>query len=329
MSGQTSQWEKYVVFIILGGLALVSLPRLFSSPESQSEPSQVSQPGGSSTPEQVLSPPAPSTTVPPAEKTDNQSVEVSDPPKPVDPVVAAQSMYNPGNPPPISDQLFTNVSTIQPGQWIIRSRGAIAVTGYGEMEKIELDTWDPINGRIIFATLMMQNHSKMTDNFIFDDFRLQDGQGRTYSEITESTYTAWREHLGFGMRGDDYYPGEVRKEVVAFIVAPDASDFTLTWRFGSIPLSGHKSASESPESIASKASTFVPSSSTKRIVQAADGYANLRSQPSTEVASVSQIKNGTQVTVVGKQTNDSGQLWYRVEVNGQSGWIYSELLRSS
>lgn len=70
-------------------------------------------------------------------------------------------------------------------------------------------------------------------------------------------------------------------------------------------------------------------SSTSYIVQAGDGYANLRSQPSTEVASVSQIKNGTQVTVVDKQTNDSGQLWYRVEVNGQSGWIFSELLRSS
>lgn len=69
-------------------------------------------------------------------------------------------------------------------------------------------------------------------------------------------------------------------------------------------------------------------SSIKRIVQAGDGYANLRSQPSTEVAAIAQINNGTEVTVLGEQTNGSGQLWYRVEVNGQTGWMFSGLLRS-
>jgi uncharacterized protein YgiM (DUF1202 family) len=45
------------------------------------------------------------------------------------------------------------------------------------------------------------------------------------------------------------------------------------------------------------------------------------------VAAIAQINNGTEVTVLGEQTNGSGQLWYRVEVNGQTGWMFSELLR--
>jgi hypothetical protein len=69
-----------------------------------------------------------------------------------------------------------------------------------------------------------------------------------------------------------------------------------------------------------------PSSST-RIVQAGEGYANLRNEPSTEVTSLQQVPNGTSVNILSEQTNSSGQLWYKVEVNGQVGWIYSELLK--
>ena len=69
-----------------------------------------------------------------------------------------------------------------------------------------------------------------------------------------------------------------------------------------------------------------PSSST-RIVQAGEGYANLRNEPSTEIASLQQVPNGTSVNILSEQTNSSGQLWYKVEVNDQVGWIYSELLK--
>ncbi|WP_143467850.1 SH3 domain-containing protein [Leptolyngbya ohadii] len=70
-----------------------------------------------------------------------------------------------------------------------------------------------------------------------------------------------------------------------------------------------------------------PSSSQDRIVQAEDGYANLRIQPSTEVETIAKISNGTSVKILAKQTNSSEQLWYQVQVNGQTGWIYSELLK--
>ncbi|MCC5660220.1 SH3 domain-containing protein [Nostoc sp. XA010] len=69
-----------------------------------------------------------------------------------------------------------------------------------------------------------------------------------------------------------------------------------------------------------------PSSST-RIVQASDGYANLRSYPSTEVAVLVKVPNGTSVTILSKQANTAGQLWYKVQVDGQIGWLYSDLLK--
>lgn len=68
-------------------------------------------------------------------------------------------------------------------------------------------------------------------------------------------------------------------------------------------------------------------SSSPRIVQASDGYANLRSYPSTEVAVLGKVSNGTSVTILSEQANTSGQLWYKVQVNGQVGWLYSDLVK--
>lgn len=63
-----------------------------------------------------------------------------------------------------------------------------------------------------------------------------------------------------------------------------------------------------------------------RTVNAGEGYANLRSTPSTEVSTIAKIPNGTSVKLIEQTQNSSGQLWYKVEVNGQEGWIFSGLL---
>nr|WP_242024302.1 SH3 domain-containing protein [Trichocoleus sp. FACHB-591] len=68
------------------------------------------------------------------------------------------------------------------------------------------------------------------------------------------------------------------------------------------------------------------SESTTKVIQAGDGFANLRSQPTTEVDVVAKIPNGTPVVILNEQTNSSGQLWYQVEASGQVGWVYSDLL---
>ncbi|MGV0023623.1 SH3 domain-containing protein [Phormidesmis priestleyi] len=65
-----------------------------------------------------------------------------------------------------------------------------------------------------------------------------------------------------------------------------------------------------------------------KVIQTADGYANLRSRPSTEVPVSSKVPNGTSVAILSEKRNDSGQLWYEVQANGQTGWIFSELITS-
>lgn len=68
------------------------------------------------------------------------------------------------------------------------------------------------------------------------------------------------------------------------------------------------------------------SSTHNRVVQAGDGYANLRSYPSTEVEVLAKIPNGTSVTILSEETNSAGQVWYKVQVDGKIGWLYSGLL---
>ncbi|MEQ8383289.1 MAG: SH3 domain-containing protein [Coleofasciculus sp. A1-SPW-01] len=66
------------------------------------------------------------------------------------------------------------------------------------------------------------------------------------------------------------------------------------------------------------------------VIQAGDGYANLRSRPSTfETEILAKIPNGTPVTILEQETNSSNQLWYKVQINGSEvwiGWIYSGLI---
>jgi hypothetical protein len=46
----------------------------------------------------------------------------------------------------------------------------------------------------------------------------------------------WRQEKGFGLRGDDYFPGEVRQDIAVFRVSPKARDFTLKWNGKTIKL---------------------------------------------------------------------------------------------
>jgi hypothetical protein len=118
-------------------------------------------------------------------------------------------------------------------------------------------------------------------------------------------------------------PFSIESSSDATVIKSDAQDYD-----GSLILKDTlvvKYAKPRSESAISQA-VDKPSSST-RIVQASDGYANVRSYPSTEVAALIKVSNGTSVTILSEQRNSSGQLWYKVQVNGQVGWVYSDLLK--
>ncbi|HEY9879283.1 MAG TPA: hypothetical protein V6D29_12575 [Leptolyngbyaceae cyanobacterium] len=128
--------------------------------------------------------------------------------------------------------------TFRLGDWIVRRGRAIAVTGYQELSEIRSSNYSQaaISGRIIVVTMKAQNRSTVIGDLAFSTFELIDEQGRKYREITDPEYSLWRNRQGYESRISAYYPGEIREEVAAFVVPPDASRFSLLWRGGLVPL---------------------------------------------------------------------------------------------
>lgn len=195
-------------------------------------------------------------------------------------------------------------------------------------------------GKLVVVYLTVRNTGNESGNMFWTQFQLRDSQGRLFDSLEDlqdiATISAWAKEQGLEDAGNQLFPGGTADVVQVFRVSPDAkgmqllSDnqvFDIGLETGSIgsessysePGSTDLTSASAPESVGQPAST-------DRVIQAKDGYANLRSQPSTEVASIMTVPNGTPVTIVSQQTNDAGQLWYQVDVNGQVGWIYSELI---
>ena len=59
------------------------------------------------------------------------------------------------------------------------------------------------------------------------------------------------------------------------------------------------------------------------VVADADGSANLRAFPSTVSDSniLTTVPNGTSVTILEELKDDSGQIWYKIQVGRQIGWM--------
>jgi hypothetical protein len=195
-------------------------------------------------------------------------------------------------------------------------------------------------GKLVVVYLTVRNTGNESGNMFWTRFQLRDSQGRLFDSLEDFQdiyiINAWAEEQGLENPGNQLCPGGTADVVQVFRVSPDAkgmqllSDnqvFDIGLETGSMggessysePGSTDLTSASAPESVGQPVST-------DRVVQAKDGYANLRSQPSTEVASIMTVPNGTTVTIVSQQTNDAGQLWYQVDVNGQVGWIYSELI---
>ena len=89
---------------------------------------------------------------------------------------------------------------------------------------------DPILGRIAIVEMTLTNISEELSHLGYAAFTLGDAQSRTYSELSDATYSLWRAEHGYGNRLKAYLPGESRDDVAVFRVSPDASGFRLLWR---------------------------------------------------------------------------------------------------
>jgi hypothetical protein len=207
---------------------------------------------------------------------------------------------------------------------------AIQVTKVNQMDRLAPKNpfAPPIIGKIIVVPFVVTNTSNRTGNIFFNEFLLTDGQQRQYSEIDDLSYSLWRSEVRVKPRSEGLYPGEHRVDVAAFIVAPDANTFSLQWKDQIISLTNKQQLKQqqSRQLTPSNTPTSEESHITTKVVNAKDGYANLRSQPSTEVSVVRTLQNGTQVKILDNQTNGDGQLWYKVQAEEQMGWIFSDLL---
>lgn len=195
-------------------------------------------------------------------------------------------------------------------------------------------------GKLVAVYLTVRNTGNESGNMFWTQFKLRDSQGRLFDDLEdlEETFviSMWAKEQGLEDAGNQLFPGGTADVVQVFRVSPDAKEmqllsdnqvFEIGLETGS--MGGESSYSEpGSTNLASRSpsESVNQPASTNRVVQAKDGYANLRSQPSTEVGSMMMVPNGTAVTITGEQTNSAGQLWYKVDVNGQVGWIYSELI---
>jgi hypothetical protein len=119
----------------------------------------------------------------------------------------------------------------------------------------------------------------------------------------------------------------LQKEVDAIQVEPDVSRDTNSFIESERSLSREENSSQPKNSNGNLSSTPNSARHKKFVIQSDDGVANLRSSPSTEVKTLAKITNGTPILILGRRENSSKQLWYEVEVNGQKGWIFSELVK--
>jgi hypothetical protein len=89
---------------------------------------------------------------------------------------------------------------------------------------------EAIDGQIVLVYFTLTNSGSESGNVLFSSFQLSDQQGRRYDEISDLSYSLWRDEQSLKSRSDDLYPGESRSDVAAFRIAPDASGFTLDWK---------------------------------------------------------------------------------------------------
>lgn len=205
----------------------------------------------------------------------------------------------------------------------------IRVTDFAEMNDIVSDNAfiDSVRGRIIYVSFVATNTSDATGNMLFSNFTLKDSQGRSYSELDAMGYKAWRRSNGVQNRGNDLYPGERRVDVAAFRVAPDATGFTMVWNGNAIALEKEASPPAVQTPSASTSSDTKPHAFAMTI-KGRDyaTHVNLRSEPNTQSSVVAEAHTGDGAEYINESTNNTGEHWYKVRVNGNVGWIYEDLV---
>lgn len=103
-------------------------------------------------------------------------------------------------------------------------------------QKINAFPHKPIEGEFVLVYFLAKNSSNEGRYLQFNSLKLMDSKGRKYNEYGDGAYLVWRDRQDVSDRGEEYYPGEARKEVMAFRIAPGADGFSLLWDTATIDL---------------------------------------------------------------------------------------------
>ena len=143
----------------------------------------------------------------------------------------------------------------------------------------------------------------------------------TSSSTNQGSYTASIAQFKINVSGETI---DNSKEEYPLLVFRDVTYFPLTWRFA-VDTFGWKYDFNLTDGLTI---TPVPTKVFDPYTGVVDGsVVNVRSDATTESTAITQVVDGTRVTVTGEKTAANGDLWYSVTLsNGTKGYIASWLI---
>jgi len=143
----------------------------------------------------------------------------------------------------------------------------------------------------------------------------------TTTTTNKSQYTAATATFGISVNGKVI---DNNAEEYPLLVFRDVTYFPLTWRFAVDEFGWQYSFTAEDGLKITPQPTKVFHNYTGTIN---GSVVNVRSGAGTDTAVVAQVKNGTNVTVIGETVNTAGELWYKVLLaDNQTGYVASWLL---
>lgn len=115
------------------------------------------------------------------------------------------------------------------------------------------------------------------------------------------------------------------EDIGAVVVYPEGESPALTWQESGLLINDYAFSAEGP--VDGYCTLDCQGCFLRFEAKTTTGSVNVRSTPTTKGKRVEKLSKGAVVTVIGQETNDAGELWYRVVLaNGEEGYIRVDLL---
>ena len=115
------------------------------------------------------------------------------------------------------------------------------------------------------------------------------------------------------------------EDIGAAVIYPKGESMALTWQENGLLICDYAFSAEEP--VDGYYTLDCQGCFLSFEAKTTTGSVNVRSTPTIKGKRVEKLSKGAVVTVIGQETNDAGELWYRVVLaNGEEGYIRADLL---